>query len=81
MASGRYRVIYGGELNGKLDGTAQQYIVTAADVAGSDGASRPSPANIVAALTNNNLHNKKSGVAHVLYSVSALDDKTVSTYS
>jgi hypothetical protein len=79
MANVRYHVIYGGEIGGKLDGTHIPIIVTAADVAGSDGASRPSPDNIITAITAAGLHNKKSGVVHKLYSVASLDDKTVAT--
>jgi len=79
----RYRVVYHTELNGKHDAAFghRQALVTAAAATGSDGASVPSPSNILTVLTNNNLHNPKAGVVHVLDSVANLDPASAPTFT
>jgi hypothetical protein len=82
MATLRYRVIYGSEIGGKFDTHFghRTALVSASDaIVG--GESRPVAANIVTALTNNSLHNPKSGAAIVLYNVANLDPPAALTNS
>jgi hypothetical protein len=83
MATIRYRVLYGSEVGGKHDTHfgIRPALVSASDTTGTDGASRPSVANIISALQNNNLHNSKSGAVTVLYSVANLDERAVAVNS
>lgn len=83
VAAVRYRILHHSEIAGKTDQSFgfHQDLVSASDVTGTDGASRPSPTNIAAALTNNNRHNSKAGSVIVLDSVANLDEKAVAVYS
>jgi hypothetical protein len=74
MATVRYRVIYHSEVNGKFDAHFghRTALVLAADIGG-PGESRPVPANIATALSNNSLHNTKPSAVTVLDNVANLD--------
>jgi hypothetical protein len=83
MATVRYRVEYHAEINGKFDAHFghRMALVSAADVLGTDGASRPSPANVATAISNNNLHCQKTGAVTVIDSVANLDPLAALTVS
>jgi hypothetical protein len=83
MATVRYRVIYHTEVSGKFDAHFGHRValVSASDATGTDGASRPSAANIATVLSNNSLHNQKSGAVTVLDSVANLDPPSAPTFS
>lgn len=79
----RYRVVYHSEISGKSDSHFghRQALVTAAPATGSDGASVPSPSNILTVLQNNSLHNPKAGAVHILDSVANLDPASAPTFT
>jgi hypothetical protein len=66
-----YSVLYGSEISGKHDGhfSIRHALINAAAGVGSDGASIPSPANIIAKLQSNSLHNTKPNAVMVLYGI------------
>jgi hypothetical protein len=80
MATRRYLVDYHSEINGKFDAHFGHRValVNAADVIGTDGASRPSPSNIATVISGNNLHNKKSGAVTVINGIANADAETAS---
>jgi hypothetical protein len=82
MAIQRYRVIYHTEISGKFDAHFghRTTLVSAADGIVS-GESRPVPANIATALSNNSLHNTKPGAVTVLDNVANLDPASALTVS
>jgi hypothetical protein len=82
MATLRYRVLYHSEVAGKFDAHFghRTALVSAAD-ANINGESRPVPANIATVISNNNLHNVKSGAVTVLDNVANLDPPAAPTFS
>jgi len=83
MATNRYRVIYHSEINGKVDTHfgSRVALVSASDVLDTGGSSRPVTSNIATALSNNSLHNPKSGAVTVLDNVANLDPSAALTNS
>ena len=83
MATVRYRVLYHSEINQQFDPGFghRQALISASDTLDASGASRPSPANIIAAITNNNLQNTKPGAVIVLDNIANLDAPSARTFS
>lgn len=75
----RYRVIYRSNVGGKHDAAFDHKQALVSATGGSDG--YPIPANIITALTNNNLHNTKAGAVIVLESIANLDERAVAVFS
>lgn len=83
MATVRYRVVFHSEINGKFDAhfAHRTALVSASDALDTGGHSRPVPANITTALSNNSLHNPKAGAVIVLDNVANLDPASALTVS
>jgi hypothetical protein len=75
--------MYHTEIGGKFDTHFGHRValVSAADVNGTDGGSRPSPSNISTVLTNNSLHNTKAGAVIVLDNIADLDPPSAMTFT
>jgi hypothetical protein len=83
MATVRYKVFFHSEVNGKFDAQFGHRValISASDTLDTSGSSRPSPANISAALSNNSLHNSKGGAVIVLDNIANLDPPSAPTFS